>query len=131
MGQKNYLLDTNVIIDYLTNELSSNILDSLYGTKGFTCYTSIICKIEILGHNSAYKNRVVNEFMDKASIIGLDNLIVDKTIEVRRKNKIKIADAIIAGTSLVYNYILVTRNIKDFTKIENLELIDPYEIEIN
>ena len=87
MGQKNFLVDTNVIIDYLVNRLHPKVLESLYKDQAVTCYTSIICKIEILGHDSAYENKTVNEFIDKASIIDLDNLIIDKTIEVRRKNK--------------------------------------------
>ncbi len=129
MGQKNYLLDSNVIIDYLLNRLSPKILENLYKHRNVTCFTSIICKIEILGHESAYNNQVVNEFINDASIIDLDSLIVDKTIEIRRKYKTKIADAIIAATCLVHKYILVTHNMKDFRNIENLELIDPYEIE--
>ena len=36
--------------------------------------------------------------------------------------------AIIASTALSENFILATRNIDDFKKISNLELLNPWEI---
>lgn len=49
------------------------------------------------------------------------------TIEIRKKYKIKLPDAIIAGTALTYSLTLVTRNTKDFDKIEGLSVINPHE----
>ena len=42
--------------------------------------------------------------------------------------KIKLPDAIIASTALANNFILITRNSKDFDKLENLKILNPYEI---
>ncbi len=52
MGLKKYLLDSNVIIDYLRNKLPVENLKSLYEPKEFLYYTSVICKIEIMGYQS-------------------------------------------------------------------------------
>jgi predicted nucleic acid-binding protein len=42
--------------------------------------------------------------------------------------KIKTPDAIIAATALATESIIITRNTKDFGKIEGLEAINPYEL---
>lgn len=53
--------------------------------------------------------------------------VVDKTILVCRQTRIKLPDAIIAATSLVYNLTLVTRNIDDLKNIDAIKLINPWE----
>jgi len=49
------------------------------------------------------------------------------TIDLRRKYKIKLPDAVIAATALYYDLILVTRNEKDFEGIKGLEIYNPFE----
>ena len=48
--------------------------------------------------------------------------IKEQTIELRKKHSIKLPDAIIAATSLVYGLPLVTAD-KGFSKIDELDLI--------
>ncbi|HAL83190.1 MAG TPA: hypothetical protein DCO83_13965 [Mucilaginibacter sp.] len=50
------------------------------------------------------------------------------TIELRKKYKIKLPDALIAATALHYRLILITRNISDFNKIAGLKIINPHTI---
>jgi predicted nucleic acid-binding protein len=54
--------------------------------------------------------------------------IVEKTIEVRRLYKLKLPDAIIAATALIYEFALISWNTKDFKNIPELEVINPYEL---
>ncbi len=49
-------------------------------------------------------------------------------IEIRRKYKIKLPDAIVAATSLCNHLTLTTRNTKDFERIEELEVINLHEV---
>ena len=63
-----------------------------------------------------------------ANIFYIDEIIADKTIELRKKYKIKLPDAIIAATAIVYNLILVSLNITDFHKIEGINIINPYTL---
>lgn len=60
--------------------------------------------------------------------ISMSDDIVEKTIEVRRKYKIKLPDAVIAATAIISNYTLVTSNIKDFKSISDLEVLNPGDI---
>lgn len=66
--------------------------------------------------------------MNDSSILDLTNSIVDRSIEIRKKYKTKLPDAIIAANALVYDLILITRNNSDFKNIEGLKLFNPYNL---
>jgi predicted nucleic acid-binding protein len=123
---KRYLIDTNVIIEYLGGLLPktaflliSKIIDEEFNI-------SVVNKIEVLGHVSAGE-KIVN-FIDLANIYYLSEDVVDQTIKLRKLYKIKLPDAIIAATAIVNNLIVVTRNIKDFEIISELKVVNPYNI---
>jgi predicted nucleic acid-binding protein len=123
---KEYLIDTNILIEYTGNLLpeSANSFISQVIDKQFTI--SIINKIEILGHNTAGKD--IDIFIGLADIIELTEPIANKTIEIRKAYKTKLPDAIIAATAIVNKLSIVTRDIKDFEKIEGLKVLNPYDI---
>ena len=91
---------------------------------------SIITKIEFLGwqdYNERQYQQAVR-FTDSAQIFPLTGSIANKTIELKRKKRIKLPDAVIAATCLENNFTLVTRNQDDFKGIEDLEIYNPFEI---
>ena len=71
---------------------------------------------------------ILVEFFDAANILDLTGEVVTKTIEIRQKNRIKLPDAIIAASAIVNNLVLITRNVRDFQKIDNLILINPMDL---
>lgn len=115
------LVDSNVIIDYVSNripEKSAKQLDN-YFNSNFS--VSIISKIEVLGFNTQkYELEQLESFIQLSSIEYIDEAVADKTIELRRMKRIKLPDAIIAATALVKNCILLSHNTTDFKKIEGL-----------
>jgi hypothetical protein len=123
----NMLVDSNVIIDYVSNripEKSAKQLDN-YFNSNFS--VSIISKIEVLGFNTLdYEMEQLESFIQLSSIVYIDEAVADKTIEIRRMKRIKLPDAIIAATALVQNCILLSHNTTDFNKIEGLQVLDPY-----
>ena len=123
----NMLVDSNVIIDYVSNripEKSAKQLD-IYFNSNFS--VSIISKIEVLGFNTLdYEMEQLESFIQLSSIVYMDEAVADKTIEIRRMKRIKLPDAIIAATALVQNCILLSHNTTDFNKIEGLQVLDPY-----
>jgi predicted nucleic acid-binding protein len=123
----NMLVDSNVIIDYVSNripEKSAKQLD-IYFNSNFS--VSIISKIEVLGFNTLdYEMEQLESFIQLSSIVYIDEAVADKTIEIRRMKRIKLPDAIIAATALVQNCILLSHNTTDFNKIEGLQVLDPY-----
>jgi len=127
---KTYLVDTNTIIEYIGEVLPQNALNEIDKIINGVFYISIINKIELLGFAGITpdEERKFQEIIDAATVLNLTDDIVYKTIEVRKANKIKLPDAIIAATALVYNLTLITRNTKDFRNIEGLEVLNPYEL---
>jgi predicted nucleic acid-binding protein len=129
MGEQGYLIDSNVIIDWLAGRFGSKATTFLNTVINDFPQISVISKIEILGYNSIDENqRILEEFIGESLIFNLTDDITSICISLRKKHKIKLPDAIIASTALANNFILITRNLKDFSKVENLELLNPYEI---
>jgi predicted nucleic acid-binding protein len=58
----------------------------------------------------------------------LNEDIIIKTIELQKKYKVKLPDAVIAATELVFDLALITHDIADFKNIEGLNLIDSHSI---
>ncbi len=122
-----YLLDTNIVIYYLKAALPAKAMQLLHTIVDEQPMLSVITKIEVLGFIIPNKEEqdITTLFVQAADIINLDDEIVAQTIALRKQIHIKLPDAIIAATAIVYNLTLLTRNTADFTKITNLKLMDP------
>jgi len=97
-------------------------LDELFNGQ---YHISIINKIELLGYPDLDKNEEdkFNLLIDHAVIHQIDNTIIEKTIVIRRKHKIKLPDAIIAATCIVNGLQILTLNTKDFENIDGLTIM--------
>lgn len=128
MGQR-ILLDTNCVIYYLNGVLPQSAKDALNVRLAIEANISVISKIELLGY-SPLRNasmQPVQNFVDNATVFPLDEIVVQKTIEIRRIKKIKLPDAVIAATALIYGFEIISRNISDFSGIEGLTCYDPFK----
>ncbi len=128
MGIK-YLWDTNTVIYYLQQQFPPSaemLIDKLI--REALPVISAITEIELLCWKSATEKdlEILHSFIDEAVVIELEQPIKYKTAEIRKKFNIKLPDAIIAATAIVNDLIIVTRNTKDFEKVEGLEVINPY-----
>ncbi|PJJ83370.1 type II toxin-antitoxin system VapC family toxin [Mucilaginibacter auburnensis] len=126
MGAR-YLIDSNVIIDFLNGILPAKGKDLLFSAEPII---SIITQIEISGYSGlsdADKIRI-DEFIGAAIVFNIDQPVEIQTISIRSSRKIKLPDALIAATALHYGLTLVTRNVSDFQNIAGLTLINPYSI---
>ena len=87
-------------------------------------------KIELLGFaDFPEKMQAMEEFVNSANVLPLDDLVTQQTILLRRKHrKLKLGDAIIAATALVHKMILISRNVADFKNIEGLQVVDPHSL---
>jgi len=128
MGQR-YLIDSNVIIDYTTNILPAKISEFLEQIFNTDFLISAIVKIEVLGFNDEpSKLQGLEEFLNAASILHIDDRVIQQTIILRRKYKIKLGDAIIAATAILNELTLITRNTADFKNINGLQTINPWDL---
>jgi predicted nucleic acid-binding protein len=71
---------------------------------------------------------VIRQFLNNAFIIEINSEIKLKAVEIRKQTKIKLPDAIIASTAIVYKMSLITRNTNDFSKIGSLEVVNPFSL---
>jgi len=123
MGIK-YLLDTNVVLDFMGKNLpekSQNIVAKIIDDE---ISISIITKIELLGFSNVEQN--VIDFVSCSNVLTLSDDIVNKTIELRRKHKKKLPDTIIAATAIINELAVATRNTADFKDFENLSVWNPW-----
>lgn len=125
-----YLIDTNTIIDYLNASFPETGKIFLNAVVDSNSTLSIITKMETLGYNFKSKNEqiIMETFIKGSNVLNINNEIVNQTILLRKSNKIKLPDAIIASTALVYDLIIISHNAYDFKNIIGLQLIDPYNI---
>ncbi|MCG2687154.1 type II toxin-antitoxin system VapC family toxin [Candidatus Parcubacteria bacterium] len=122
-----YFFDTNSIIYYFNGIQKMVEFFELLGNDNQEINLSVITKIELLSFENKNQIKNIEKLLANSNIFSLDHEVVDKTIEVRKKYKLKLPDAIIASTALVNNLILVTHNKKDFKKVDSLKIIDPLE----
>jgi hypothetical protein len=65
------------------------------------------------------------EFISASLILGISDEIVNATINIRKQQRLKIPDAIIAATALVNDFTLIADNDKDFYEVPELKYVNP------
>ena len=85
---------------------------------------SFISEIELLGYKDISESDEIKlkQLIADCFILDWNSNIKETTIALRKKYNIKLPDAIIASTSIVYGIPLVTAD-KGFLKIKELDLI--------
>jgi predicted nucleic acid-binding protein len=90
---------------------------------------SVITQIELLCWNtSETTTQSIKNFISDSVVLDINNDVIAECVRIRKSKKIKTPDAIIAATALSYDLILITRNIKDFSNINGLIVIDPFSL---
>lgn len=121
------IIDTNILIAYLAGEEKIvQFLDYYRGQGGFLFLPTIV-ETELLSFDgwTAKEEKEVDDFLRENFIsVPFDRTIARKAAQLRKDLKIKLPDAGIAATALIKNNPLMTRNIKDFKKIKDLEIIE-------
>lgn len=129
MGIK-YLWDTNTVIYYLQQQFPPQaevFIDNLL-MEARPCI-SAITEIELLCWKAATEKdmEVLRGFIHDALVIELERPIKLKTADIRKQHNIKLPDAIIAATALIYDLTLITRNSSDFKNVSALATVDPWK----
>ncbi len=89
---------------------------------------SAVSYVEVLGYpNLPDRERQFFEaFFATATMLPISDAVLDRAVGLRRLKKMKLGDALIAGTAVAHGHALATRNTKDFDRIDGLTLIDPF-----
>lgn len=118
MNGIDFLADTNFLIHFNQgNSIVEPFVD-------YNFAVSFITEIELLGAFSIPKIQrgQFKDLINDCFVIEMDYKIKTKCIEIRNKYKLKIPDAIIAASAIVFNLPLITSD-KEFEKVKELDLI--------
>jgi len=127
MSQTDFLIDTNILIYHIQGaERTIDFISGLVSRNSFNI--SVLTKIEFLGwdKHSDEGYEKCRKLLEPAHVYSVDQDIAEKAIELKKRKKIKLADAVIAATALLNNLKLATRNVEDFKGIEGLETENPF-----
>jgi len=110
-----FLLDTNVIINSINYKYKLPVNE-------YSC--SIITEMELLSFPklTLHESLEIKKYLSFMNLLNISEQIKEKTIELRKKYKIKLPDSIICASAISNNLILVTDDVALF-KIENLHTI--------
>ena len=113
------VLDSNTII-YLSKKIIQ--IDDIFNDND-DYRISVITYMEILGYpfNCKEEELFIKKLLSLLNILYIDKNISEKVIELRKKYKIKLPDAIICATAINNNAILITNDIK-LQNIEELKI---------
>jgi predicted nucleic acid-binding protein len=97
-----------VIIDFLKQKNAVFDLSSLI--LQHECFISVIVKLELLKYPDITPNeeQAIIEFLQLVPIMPLNEIIENQTIALSRSTKLKLPDAIIGATAIVYDAEVVT-----------------------
>jgi predicted nucleic acid-binding protein len=104
------LFDTNILIDYLSGISAAKKELARYETRTI----STITWMEVLVGATAEEEAAIRAWLNSFDVIGIDNAIANRAVEIRRTQRIRLPDAIVWATAQVHSLLLVSRNTKDF-----------------
>ncbi|AYQ36523.1 PIN domain-containing protein [Runella sp. SP2] len=94
-------------------------MDSVLEDAPDMCF---VVKIELRSfQGDVDREHTIADLVNSSRIIELTDDVIEKTIELRKKAKIKLPDAIIAATAIIHNLTLLSTNDSDFLKVPKLK----------
>lgn len=136
-----YLLDTNILSELRKirkNQANQGVVNWLKTTQPHELYTSIIVMIELerwwllKSRKDPIQGKQLQEWYHviqqhfQGRIVLIDEPIASVCARLHVPNPKPEHDALIAATAIANNWILVTRNTKDFQDIPNIQLLNPF-----
>jgi len=124
-----YLLDTNICIHYFKGQFELKSKFERIGFKNFAISEITLAEL-IYGAEKSQKKaenrKVVEIFTDKIAIIPIfDSIGLYGKEKARLKLKgtvISDLDLFIGATAIINDMILVTRNVREFERMENIKI---------
>jgi toxin FitB len=125
MNGRKLLLDSNIIIYLAQKKLAPDdfiLPDDLL-------FVSDISLMETLGYafSDPTEKHETEALLNVLVRLPIADSVVMKVIELRQSRRMKLPDAIIAATAILNDCSVVTRNIADFTGVDGLEVLNPFE----
>ena len=119
MSGNSILVDTNIILYLMSGDRT--IIPLLLNKN---LYVSFITQLEMLSYKGLKRGDLVKikKFLSECTIMDVNSVIKEYTIDVRKKYSLKIPDSIIVATALYLNIPLITAD-TEFQKVKDANLI--------
>lgn len=136
-----YLIDTNVISELVSPKPNRNVINWFNKIPSETVYLSVLTIGEIRKGieklNDSKRKQQLLPWLEHELPKMFDRRILSISVEVADRwgrllsqttRTLPAIDSLIAATALHHDMALVTRNITDYNSCQNLELINPWEL---
>jgi len=135
---RSYLLDTSVIINYLRGKKQTvELIDKIEGEmcSSFICLAELFEGVYRANNKLEIKDAITNFFKSLSEVYSVDSEIAEYFGKIRsdlkvKGNVIEDIDIFLAATCLAYDLVLVTDNVKHFSRVKNLKIYNDVK-EIN
>ena len=123
-----YLYDTNIFLYHLSGEPKVHRLFDKQFLEDNHVGTSRMIRIELLSFPelTPKEENIIEEMLGQFTMVPISNEIEDIAIYLRRKYSLRIPDAIIAATAYQSSSTLVTHDVKDFKRVTEIRVYDPF-----
>jgi predicted nucleic acid-binding protein len=119
MSGREILVDTNIFLYLLKGNVTIEEI-----LQGKIIYLSVITELELIGFSklTTKEEKSINQLLSDCKVINIDNSIKSFYSNLRKKYHLKLADAIIAATSISLGIPLITAD-KQFQIVSEINLI--------
>ena len=121
------LLDSSIIVDFLRIKDKKSTLLHKFVSRNYQLAISIITHAELYSGKSIWEIKSVGDalgtILSEIQILPLDENLSKKAGEIRARYGTELLDAIIAATAISKELHLATLNVKDFEKIDGINLL--------
>jgi predicted nucleic acid-binding protein len=119
MSGREILVDTNIFLYLLKGNVTIEEI-----LQGKIIYLSVITELELIGFSklTTKEEKSINQLLSDCKVINIDNSIKNFYSNLRKKYHLKLADAIIAATSISLGIPLITAD-KQFQIVSEINLI--------
>ena len=127
-----YALDTNTVLDYFKGkgDVAKNLLAVPPSEVALPAIVACEVWIGVLGSQNARRRQSQYEqFLASVEVLAFDSAVGRRAAELRhalerRGEGIGPMDTLIAATALANSATLVTRNVREFGRIQGLKVVD-------
>ena len=119
------LIDSNIII-YAAKPEYSHLRRYIAESAPVV---SAVSYVEVLGYPRLTDQERLHfeTFFASATILPISDAVLNQAVRLRQIRKMRLGDALTAGTALVHGLTLITRNTKDFDWMPDLKVVDPFK----
>ncbi len=104
------LFDSNIVIDFLSGNPAANLQIQQERERAISLVTWIEVMVGATNEREAETRTVLERF----NILPITTDIAERAVHLRREHRLKLPDALILATAEVQDYLLLTRDIRDF-----------------